>query len=127
MKVNMIILKKCAGLAGAVLFGFGVLAQVGCGTRGEKESQMTSYTASESKSETASLFTVPADQMAHVQVVKAVKASLPRNLRFTGSVAYDALTTTPVFSAVGGPVKEIPGRTGRFRQGRTTVAPSQQS
>jgi cobalt-zinc-cadmium efflux system membrane fusion protein len=32
---------------------------------------------------------------------------LPRNLRFTGSVAYDALATTPVFSAVGGPVKEI--------------------
>jgi cobalt-zinc-cadmium efflux system membrane fusion protein len=45
--------------------------------------------------------------MAHVQVVKAVKAALPRNLRFTGSVAYDALATTPVFSAVGGPVKEI--------------------
>ena len=79
-----------------------------CGTRaGENTSQMTSYTASETKSETAELFTVPADQMAHVQVVKTVKASLPRNLRFTGSVAYDALATTPVFSAVGGPVKEI--------------------
>jgi cobalt-zinc-cadmium efflux system membrane fusion protein len=68
---------------------------------------MTSYTATETKADTAALFTVPADQMAHIQVVKAVKTPLPRNLRFTGSVAYDALTTTPVFPAVGGPVKEI--------------------
>ena len=91
-----------------VLLGISLLTLAGCGTRsGDKESQMTSYTASESKADTAGLFTLPPDQMAHVQVVKAVRASLPRNLRFTGSVAYDALATTPVFSAVGGPVKEI--------------------
>jgi len=97
-----------------------VISQTGCGTRsGEPASQMTSYTASETKSETAALFTVPAEQMTHVQVVDTVKASLPRNLRFTGSVAYDALATTPVFSAVGGPVKEIlvaPGDTVRAGQ-----------
>ncbi len=84
------------------------LTLAGCGTRsGDNASQMTSYTASETKSETASLFTVPSDQLEHIQVVKAIKTSLPRNIRFTGSVAYDALATTPVFSAVGGPVKEI--------------------
>jgi cobalt-zinc-cadmium efflux system membrane fusion protein len=93
------------GFVATLLFGFGL---AGCGTRsGDNASQMTSYTASETKSETAALFTVPDDQMAHVQVVKAVKAPLPRILRFTGSVAYDALATTPVFSAVGGPVREI--------------------
>ncbi len=92
----------------SILLSLCVLTIAGCGTRtGEKESQMTSYTASESKADTAALFTLPPDQMAHVQVVKAVRAALPRNLRFTGSVAYDALATTPVFSAVGGPVKEI--------------------
>jgi cobalt-zinc-cadmium efflux system membrane fusion protein len=101
MKTNLSIL-----LALVVLSG--VLTLAGCGTRtGEKESQMTSYTASQSKADTAALFTLPPDQMAHIQVIKAVKAPLPRNLRFTGSVAYDALATTPVFSAVGGPVKEI--------------------
>src|SRR5665213_991931 len=85
-----------------------VVTLAGCGTRtGEKESQMTSYTASQSKADTAALFTLPPEQMAHIQVVKAVKAAMPRDLRFTGSVAYDALATTPVFSAVGGPVKEI--------------------
>ena len=79
----------------------------GCGKRDESASQMTSYTTQSSKSDTPALFSVPADQMAHVQVVKAVKASIPRVLRFTGSVAYNALTTTPVFSAVGGPVRNI--------------------
>ncbi len=68
---------------------------------------MTSYTASEPKSETAELFNVPKDQMAHVQVTPVVKTQLPRVLRLTGSVAYNALATTPVFSAVGGPVREI--------------------
>ncbi len=92
----------------SILLAVSVLTIAGCGTRtGEKESQMTSYTASQSKADTAALFTLPADQMAHVQVIKAVRAALPRVLRFTGSVAYDALATTPVFSAVGGPVKEI--------------------
>jgi len=83
------------------------LVLAGCARNEEKTSQMTSYTSSESKAETATLFTVPDDQMAHVQVVKTVKAPLPRVLRFTGAVAYDALATTPVFSAVGGPVREI--------------------
>ena len=32
---------------------------------------------------------------------------MPRVLRLTGSVAYNAFTTTPVFSAVGGPVRDI--------------------
>lgn len=66
----------------------------GCGKRDESASQMTSYTTQSSKTDTPALFSVPADQMAHVQVVKAVKASIPRVLRFTGSVAYNALSTT---------------------------------
>ena len=77
------------------------LVLAGCGARSsENPSQMTSYTASETKSETAELFTLPAEQMAHVQVAPVAKARLPRVLRFTGSVAYNAFTTTPVFSAV---------------------------
>ncbi len=98
-------------VAQALACGLSLLAATtvlaGCGNRAEKASQMTSFAATEAKADTAALFTVPADQMAHVQVVKAVRASIPRVLRFTGAVAYDALATTPVFSAVGGPVKEI--------------------
>jgi cobalt-zinc-cadmium efflux system membrane fusion protein len=101
------------------------LVLAACGSRpGENSSQMTSYTASETKSETAELFTVSKDQMAHVQVTPVLKTQLPRVLRLTGSVAYNALATTPVFSAVGGPVHEIlvtPGETVRAGQTLLTV------
>lgn len=78
-----------------------------CGTRNQSESQMTSFTAAETKADTANLFTLPADQIAHLKIAPATRGSLPRVLRFTGSVAYNALATTPVFSAAGGPVREI--------------------
>jgi cobalt-zinc-cadmium efflux system membrane fusion protein len=85
------------------------LSLSGCGGSGpgESESNMTSFTASESKSDTAELFTVPKDQMARLQIVAAEKASLPRVLRLAGTVAYNAFETTPVFSPIGGPVQEI--------------------
>jgi cobalt-zinc-cadmium efflux system membrane fusion protein len=84
------------------------LALSGCGARTRQdESQMTSFTAGETKVDTANLFTLPDDQIAHLQIAPAAKGSLPRVLRLTGSVAYNAFTTTPVFSAVGGPVRDI--------------------
>src|SRR5271170_5105683 len=81
----------------------------GCGSSGpsESESKMTSFSTNESKNDTASLFTVPQDQMAHLQVITVEKSHLPRVLRLTGAVAYNAFATTPVFSAIGGPVEKI--------------------
>lgn len=79
---------------------------------GEPESKMTSYTASES--ETAELFTVPMEQMVHVEIAGVERTKLQRVLRLTGSVAYNQFKTTPVFPAIGGPVHEIlvaPGET----------------
>ena len=74
---------------------------------------MTSYSTGENKNDTADLFTVPQDQMAHVQVVTVEKSKVPRTLRLTGAVAYNAFKTTPVFSAVGGPVQEIIAQPGQ--------------
>jgi cobalt-zinc-cadmium efflux system membrane fusion protein len=80
----------------------------GCGSRaGESESKMTSYTAGERKADTAQTFQITAEQMAHVQVVPVQKENLPRTLRLTGAVAYNAFQTSPVFSPIGGPVQEI--------------------
>jgi len=45
--------------------------------------------------------------MAHIEVAAAQKGPLPRTLRLSGAVAYDAFQTTPVFAAIGGPVHEI--------------------
>jgi membrane fusion protein, heavy metal efflux system len=91
---------------------------------GAAESKMTSYSSSEAKVDTASLFNVPQDQMAHVQVVTVEKGKLPRKLRFAGNVTYNAFKTTPVFSPIGGPVHEIlvaPGQTVAAGQPLLTV------
>jgi membrane fusion protein, heavy metal efflux system len=92
----------------AIFLTAGVLISslAGCSSGGS-ESKMTSYSASESKEESAELFTIPQDQLTHVQVVSVEKAPLPRVLRLTGAVAYNAFKTTPVFAAIGGPVREI--------------------
>lgn len=100
-----------------------VISLAGCGAD-KPESSMTSYSSSESKAETASLFSVPQEQMAHLQMVSVEKSALPRVLRLTGAVAYNAFKTTPVFSAIGGPVHELlvaPGETVQQGQPLLTV------
>jgi cobalt-zinc-cadmium efflux system membrane fusion protein len=85
-----------------------LVSAAGCGSRpGESESKMTSYSAGEHAADTAELFTVPQEQMTHVQIATVEKSSLPRVLRLTGAVAYNGFKTTQVFTAVGGPVQEI--------------------
>jgi membrane fusion protein, heavy metal efflux system len=74
---------------------------------GESESKMTSYTASEKRADIAQTFHITQEQTAHIEVVPVHKENLPRALRLTGSVAYNAFLTTPVFAAIGGPVHEI--------------------
>jgi cobalt-zinc-cadmium efflux system membrane fusion protein len=59
---------------------------------------------SESK---ARLFTVPQEQMAHVQVTPVQPIKLTRVLRLTGAVAYNSFETTPVITQIGGPVARI--------------------
>jgi cobalt-zinc-cadmium efflux system membrane fusion protein len=86
------------------------ISLAGCGASSgptEAESKMTSYSANADPADTASLFTVPEDQMAHLQIATVQKERLPRVLRLTGAVAYNAFATTPVFSAIGGPVSKI--------------------
>ncbi len=57
--------------------------------------------------DTAELFTIPADQMAHVQVLTVQPTSLTRTLRLTGTVAFNSFHTTPVITQVSGPVRRI--------------------
>jgi cobalt-zinc-cadmium efflux system membrane fusion protein len=73
----------------------------------KRAGQMTSYSADGSPSTTPQLFTIPQDQMSHVQVVAVQPTRLIRTLRLTGAVAYNAFNTTPVITQVGGPVSRI--------------------
>ena len=85
-----------------------VLTLTACNSQDrEKAGQMTSFSANASKSATPELFTIPEDQMSHVQVVTVEPTTLTRTLRLTGAVAYNAFKTTPVISQVGGPVTRV--------------------
>jgi cobalt-zinc-cadmium efflux system membrane fusion protein len=55
----------------------------------------------------AELFSIPADQMSHVQLLTIQPTSLVRTLRLTGAVAYNSFRTTPVITQVSGPVSRI--------------------
>lgn len=78
----------------------------GCGSSGRQAEKMTSYTSAKSGAE-ATLFTVPQDQLSHIEIVTVSPAPLTRTLRLSGQVAYNGFKTTPVITAVGGPVSQV--------------------
>ena len=74
--------------------------------------------SSGARSGNAQLFTIPQDQMSHVQVLTVQPTTLTRTLRLTGAVAYNSFHTTPVITQVSGPVSRVvvvPGE--RVKQG----------
>jgi len=62
---------------------------------------------SASNSNNPELFTIPQDQMSHVQVLTVQPTALTRSLRLTGAVAYNSFRTTPVITQVSGPVSRV--------------------
>jgi len=79
----------------------------GCGGAGEQASKMTSFSTAESRESKAELFSLPADQMSHIQVVTVEQGPLARTLRLSGAVEYNDFKTTPVITQVGGPVSRV--------------------
>jgi RND family efflux transporter, MFP subunit len=69
--------------------------------------ERTPPTEAAKKSSNADLFTIPQEQMSHVQVVKVQPTTLTRTLRLTGAVAYNGFHTTPVITQVSGPVARV--------------------
>jgi cobalt-zinc-cadmium efflux system membrane fusion protein len=80
-----------------------LLLSVGCGDSGTK----AAADANNARKDNAELFTIPQEQMAHVQVLTVQPATLARTLRLTGAVAYNSFRTTPVITPVSGPVARI--------------------
>ncbi len=54
--------------------------------------------ASKNAADQPRLFSIPADQLSHIQVVTVQPTTLERVLRLPGTVAYNGFTTTPVIS-----------------------------
>ncbi|HET9177103.1 MAG TPA: efflux RND transporter periplasmic adaptor subunit [Terriglobia bacterium] len=104
-------------LLAAVIASFLILPACGHKDSGPTAAQTTAYGSSGAAK--AELFSVPDEQMKHVQVVTAVLRSFPVVLRLPGSVAYNAFKTTPVITQVSGPVTQVlvfPGQTVRAGQ-----------
>lgn len=78
-----------------------LLAVTGC------EGSGSSAAANARNPNNAELFTIPPEQMSHVQVVKVQPTTLSRTLRLTGAVAYNGFRTTPVITQVSGPVSRV--------------------
>jgi cobalt-zinc-cadmium efflux system membrane fusion protein len=70
--------------------------------------------ASDPPSDKPQLFMVPQDQMSHIQLLTVAPTTLTRRLRLTGTVAFNAFTTTPVITQVSGPVSRIVATPGQY-------------
>ena len=96
------------GIVGRAFFLAPVLLLAAChSNQNEPAEHMTSFSQSASASATPQLFTIPQDQIEHVQLVTVEPATLKNTLRLTGAVEYNAFNTTPVITQVGGPVSRI--------------------
>lgn len=83
-----------------------MLMLAGCRSQ-NNASGMTSFSSRASSAATPRLFTIPADQMGHVELLTVSPGTMSHTLRLTGTVAYNAFKTTPVISQIGGPVSKI--------------------
>ncbi len=81
-----------------------VMVLAGCQGSGSNAAANSGSAANSSNPE---LFTIPQDQMSHVQVLTVQPTTLTRSLRLTGAVAYNSFRTTPVITQVSGPVSRV--------------------
>jgi len=81
-----------------------VVALAGCQGAG---SNAAANSGGANNSSNPELFTIPQDQMSHVQVLTVQPTTLTRSLRLTGAVAYNSFRTTPVITQVSGPVSRV--------------------
>jgi len=91
--------RKMAALAGLSVI---LVALAGCEGR-----PTAAASGGANNSNNPVMFTVPPDQMAHVQVLTVQPTTLTRFLRLTGAVAYNSFRTTPVITQVSGPVSRV--------------------
>ncbi|HKU20794.1 MAG TPA: efflux RND transporter periplasmic adaptor subunit [Terriglobales bacterium] len=101
-------LKGHSGWSLAATFGLAaVLTLAACSQSTPKTAE-----AANPSSGGALLFSVPAQQMSHVQVVTVEPGTLRRVLRLSGAVAFNAFRTTPVITQVSGPVSRVVAQPG---------------
>jgi len=109
-------------VAGAVC---SLLMLSACGNKGSGPSAARTTAYGSAGGSEAELFSVPQDQLRHIQIFTAEQQTFPIVLRLPGSVAYNAFQTTPVITQVSGPVTRVlvyPGQTVRPGQSMLYVS-----
>ena len=109
MNVHKSFWRRLAALAAVSAFTMALGSCQGSGSNAANSSEHSDH---------PELFTIPPEQMSHVQVLTVQTKALTRSLRLTGAVAYNSFRTTPVITQVSGPVSRVvvaPGQ--NVRQG----------
>ncbi|MGA8345576.1 MAG: efflux RND transporter periplasmic adaptor subunit, partial [Candidatus Sulfotelmatobacter sp.] len=94
----------CGRVAAAAAVSAILMGLAACNGSGSKAA---ANSGNANNSNNPELFTIPQDQMSHVQVLTVQPTTLTRTLRLTGAVAYNSFRTTPVITQVSGPVSRI--------------------
>jgi cobalt-zinc-cadmium efflux system membrane fusion protein len=121
MKTNFVFQMRSVVITAAMIASAAALS--GCGSDAtRKASEMASFSDNATAGDRAQLFSVPQDQMAHIEMLSVTPSRLERSLRFTGAVSYNAFRTTPVISPVGGPVTRLLVAPGEYvKQGQSLL------
>lgn len=83
--------ERCRWLTGLAAASAIMLVFASCGGSGPASADSNSAKGSDN----AELFTIPQEQMAHVQVLTVRPTTLPRSLRLTGAVASTVFARRP--------------------------------
>ena len=102
--MNLLPKDRWPGLAALATVSAVMLVFAGCTGSG---SNVAANSGNAKNTNNPELFTIPPDQMSHVQVLTVQPTTLTRSLRLTGAVAYNSFRTTPVITQVSGPVSRV--------------------
>jgi membrane fusion protein, heavy metal efflux system len=91
-----------------------VLLVVASGCSDSNPNGAVSYSSKTASADAPQVFTVPSDQLSHIQIATVQPAAWKRVLRLPGTVAFNGFVTTPVITQVSGPVGRILVYPGQF-------------
>ena len=84
--------RTASAAVSAIIFAIvsaSIVVLAGCSGADKQASKMTSFSTAENPESKAELFSLPPDQISHIQIVPVEQGSLPRTLRLSGAVEYN--------------------------------------
>jgi membrane fusion protein, heavy metal efflux system len=91
----------------AATLGALALAIAASGCSDSSPNGAVSFSSKAASADEPQVFTIPSDQLAHIQITTVEPGPWKRVLRLPGTVAFNGFVTTPVITQVSGPVGRI--------------------